>query len=161
MNVRPRSTSARCAGDWPSAVAGFAVVEGGVGFLPNKPMETVKRELLAAVMETEDEWLKTHFRLEFPKLHNDAYEIPADHPLPLTMQAGCEAVGLASRITGFIVSCDARLFWHRGKMPVIVFGPGSISEAHSTHEHIRVSEILTAAEALAESIVRWCGEAAG
>ena len=82
------------AGDWPSAVAGFAVVEGGVGFLPNKRMETVKRELHEAVMQTDDEWLKTHFQLEFPKLHNDAYEIPADHPLPLTMQAGCEAVGL-------------------------------------------------------------------
>lgn len=147
------------AGDWPSAVAGFAVVEGGVGFLPNKRMEDVKRELYEAVMQTNDEWLKSHFKLEFPKLHNDAYEIPADHPLPLAMQCGCQAVGIDSRITGFIVSCDARLFWHRGKMPVIVFGPGSISDAHSTHEHIKVSDILIAAEALAETIVRWCGEA--
>ena len=146
------------AGDWPSAVAGFAVVEGGVGFLPNKRMEDVQRELYEAVLQTDDDWLRTHFQIEFPKLHNDAYEIPADHPLPLTMKAGCEAIGLDSRITGFIVSCDARLFWHRGKMPVIVFGPGSIGEAHSTHEHIRISEILTAAEALAETVVRWCGE---
>lgn len=146
------------AGDWPSAVAGFAVVEGGVGFLPNKRMEDVKRELYEAVMETKDEWLRTHFTLEFPKLHNDAYEIPADHPLPVTLKAACDAIGLDTRITGFIVSCDARLFWHRGHMPVIVFGPGSIGEAHSTHEHIRVSDILTAAEALAEMAVRWCGE---
>ncbi|MDD5708428.1 MAG: M20/M25/M40 family metallo-hydrolase [Kiritimatiellae bacterium] len=146
------------AGDWPSAVAGFAVVEGGVGFLPNKQMEAVKRELYEAVLATDDEWLKTHFKLEFPKLHNDAYEIAADHPLPLTMQAGCGAVGLESRITGFIASCDARLFWRRGKMPVIVFGPGSISDAHSTHEHIRISDVLQAAEAMAEMVVRWCGE---
>jgi acetylornithine deacetylase len=146
------------AGDWPSAVAGFAVVEGGVGFLPNKRMEDVKRELHEAVMQTDDEWLRTHFQLEFPKLHNDAYEIPADHPLPLAMQAGCQVVGQPTRITGFIVSCDARLFWHRGKMPVIVFGPGSIGDAHSTHEHIRISDMLTAAEALAETVVRWCGE---
>lgn len=147
------------AGDWPSAVAGFAIVEGGVGFLPNKRMDDVRRELYEAVMQTDDEWLKTHFRLEFPKLHNDAYEIPADHPLPLTMKAGCDAAGIETRITGFIVSCDARLFWHRGRMPVIVFGPGSISDAHSTHEHIRTSDMLAAADALAETIVRWCGEA--
>ncbi len=147
------------AGDWPSAVAGFAVIEGGVGFLPNKRMEDVKRELYEAVMQTEDEWLKSHFQLEFPKLHNDAYEIPADHPLTQTMKGGCDAAQLESRVTGFIVSCDARLFWHRGRMPVIVFGPGSIRDAHSTHEHIKVSDILHAAEALAETMVRWCGEA--
>jgi acetylornithine deacetylase len=146
------------AGDWPSAVAGFAVIEGGVGFLPNKRMEDVKRELHAAILQTEDEWLRTHFQLEFPKLHNDAYEIPADHPLPLAMQNGCQTAGVDSRITGFIVSCDARLFWHRGKMPVIVFGPGSISDAHSTHEQIKISDVIAAAEALAETIVRWCGE---
>ncbi|MFV1967760.1 MAG: M20/M25/M40 family metallo-hydrolase [Pirellulaceae bacterium] len=146
------------AGDWPSAVAGFAVIEGGVGFLPNKRMEDVKRELQDAVMQTDDEWLRAHFKLEFPKLHNDAYEIPADHPLPFTMKAGCDAIALDSRITGWIVSCDARLFWHRGKMPVIVFGPGSIGDAHSSHEQIKIRDILTAAEALAETAVRWCGE---
>jgi len=146
------------AGDWPSAVAGFAEVEGGVGFLPNKRMEDVKRELYEAVMATDDAWLKEHFQLEFPKLHNDAYEIPPDHPLPLAMETGCRTVELDTRITGFIVSCDARLFWHRGKMPVIVFGPGSIGDAHSSHEHIKLSDMLDAAEALAETIVQWCGE---
>jgi acetylornithine deacetylase len=147
------------AGDWPSAVAGFAVMEGGVGFLPNKRIADVKQELLEAVMQTDDDWLKNHFQLDFPKLHNDAYEIPADHPLPLSMQRGCEAAGIDTRITGWIVSCDARLFWHRGNMPVIVFGPGSIADAHSSHEHIKISDILSAAEAIAETTVRWCGEA--
>jgi acetylornithine deacetylase len=146
------------AGDWPSTVAGSAVVEGGVGFLPNKRMDDVKRELREAVMQTDDVWLREHFTLEFPKLHNDAYEIPVDHPLPQTMKAGCDAVGLGTRVTGFIVSCDARLFWHRGKMPVIVFGPGSIRDAHSSHERIRITDILAAAEAVAETVVRWCGE---
>lgn len=146
------------AGNWPSAVAGMAVIEGAVGFLPNKRLEDVKHELYEAVMATDDQWLKNHFQLEFPKLHNEAYEIPADHPLPQTMQDGCRTVQLDTRITGFIVSCDARLFWHRGNMPVIVFGPGSIGDAHSAQEHIKISELLVAAEALAETVVRWCGE---
>ena len=50
-------------------------IEGGVGFLPNKTISVVKEELRQAILSSGDEWLREHFELTFPKLHNDAYEI--------------------------------------------------------------------------------------
>lgn len=145
------------AGGWPSMVAGECVLEGGVGFLPNKRMAEIKQELLDAVMATDDEWLKTHFKLEFPKLHNDAYEIAPDHPLPVAVHQACQELQLGSDVFGWNVSCDARLYKCLADLPTIVFGPSDIRQAHGKGESIGVDEVLTGAEALALSVARWCG----
>jgi len=147
------------AGGWPSMVAGECVLQGGVGFLPNTRMADIKRDLLDAVMQTEDEWLREHFRLEFPKLHNDAYQIPADHPLPVTMHEACRELGLPSEVFGWNVSCDARLYKCLADLPTVVFGPSDIRQAHAAGESIGIDEVLTGAKALALSIARWCGTA--
>jgi acetylornithine deacetylase len=147
------------AGGWPSMVAGECVLEGGVGFLPNKRMAAVKQELWDAMMQTEDEWLRTHLKLEFPKLHNDAYQIPADHPLPVTLQAASRELGLSGEVFGWNVSCDARLYKCLADLPTVVFGPSDIRQAHAAGESIGIDEILTGAKVLALSIARWCGTA--
>ena len=138
-------------------VAGECVLEGGVGFLPNKRMADIKQELLDAVMSTDDEWLRENFRLEYPKLHNDAYQIPADHPLPTTMHEACRELGLTSDVFGWNVSCDARLYKCLADLPAVVFGPSDIRQAHGKGESIGIEEILTGAKALALSVAKWCG----
>ncbi len=145
------------AGGWPSMVAGQCVLEGGVGFLPNKRMAEIKQELWEVVMATDDEWLKTHFKLEFPKLHNDAYEIPPDHPLPMAVHEACRELQLESDVFGWNVSCDARLYNCLADLPTVVFGPSDIRQAHGKGESIGVDEVLTGAKALALSVARWCG----
>ncbi|MGC9320139.1 MAG: M20 family metallopeptidase [Armatimonadota bacterium] len=142
---------------WPSMVAGECVLEGGVGFLPNKSMDQVKQELYDAVMETDDEWLRDHFELTYPKLHNDSYEIPGDHPLPVTFHEAVKQFEPNSEIFGWNVSCDARLYNRIGGMPVIVYGVGDIQEAHSDNEKVSMTELLTAAKGLALGIINWCG----
>jgi acetylornithine deacetylase len=144
------------AGGWPSMVAGECEMEGGVGFLPNKEMEQVKQELYDAVMKTDDEWLKEHFELRFDKLHNDAYEFPADHPLPVTLNAAVREFGVASEIFGWNVSCDARLYAKLAGIPTVVYGPSDIAEAHAAGEKVRWAEVLDAAKGLALGIERWC-----
>jgi len=147
-----------CAEGWPSMVAGECVLEGGVGFLPNKTMEEIKQELLDAVMSTDDEWLREHFELTFPKLHNDAYEIDPNHPLPVGLNRAALDCGLPSEIYGWNVSCDARLYAKLAGLPTVVYGPSDISQAHSEGERIRVDEMLQAATALATFLARWTGE---
>jgi acetylornithine deacetylase len=144
------------AGDWPSTVPGEAVLEGGVGFLPNKPMEQIKRELRAVIEAAADDWTHAHYTLDFPKLHNDAYADDPNHPAVLALAESCREAGLDSEVYGWNVSCDARLYHHRGKMPTIVFGPGSISNAHAAGEKIAFRQIVQAAQALALMCVRWC-----
>jgi len=144
------------AGTWPSMVAGQAVLEGGVGFLPNRPMSQVKEELAQLLCSMPNEWIRDHHKLTFPKLHNDSYETDFNHPAVKTLAAAAEESGIAPDISGWNVSCDARLYAKVGGMPTIVFGPGSIADAHAKGERIEFDQILKAAEVLVRFVMRWC-----
>jgi acetylornithine deacetylase len=144
------------AGDWPSTVPGEAVLEGGVGFLPNKRMEDVKRELRQVIEGAADEWTRAHYELDFPKLHNDAYADDPDHPAVAALAQSCRELGIAAEVFGWNVSCDARLYHHRGKMPAIVFGPGRMSQAHAAGEKIDFRQVTQAAQAVALMCAKWC-----
>lgn len=141
---------------WPSMVAGECLLEGGVGFLPNKSMETVKQELWDVVMQSEDQWLREHFELRFDKLHNDSYEIPGDHPLPVTLNDAVMQYEPGSEIFGWNVSCDARLYNRLAGLPTVVFGAADISEAHSDHERVSMTELVNGAKGLTLGLINWC-----
>jgi len=145
-------------GDHPSTVAGRAVMEGGVGFLPNRPMERVKEDLVRYIQERGSRELKERYRLSFPKLHNDSYETPPDHPFVQACRRAAELAETPTEITGWNVSCDARLFGRLAGLPTVVFGPGRIEHAHSAAERITTSEITRAAEVLVRLIELWCSD---
>ena len=146
-------------GEWPSMVPAEVTLEGGVGFLPNKPMSLIKEEIEQAIRATGDEWLINHYELSYPKLHNDSYAIPGDHPLPAAFQSAARGAGLDSEVFGWNVSCDARLYNKIGGMPTIVFGAGSLSVGHSNDEHVELQQVLDAATATALFLVEWCARA--
>jgi len=143
-------------GTWPSMVAANAVIEGGVGFLPNRSMDQVKREVLEVIRAIDDPWLQDHVKLSFPKLHNDSYETDYSHPGVEAMRQACVETGLGSEVFGWNVSCDARLYAKVGGMPTIVFGPGSITQAHAKGERIDFREVAKAAEAMVRFVLSWC-----
>ena len=143
-------------GDWPSMVAGHCRIEGGIGFLPNKRLSDIRSEVRHAIEHHAGDWAKEHYELDFKRLHNEAYGIPPDHPLAVTLRDA--AVGLAnSEIFGMTASCDARLFWHRGGMPTVVFGPGKFPYAHAADEQMKVSDINLGAGILVKFLTQWCG----
>jgi acetylornithine deacetylase len=145
------------AGEWPSMAPGTCVVEGGVGFLPNRTMRSVQEDLLRLIPGAGDPWLIDNTVLDFPKLHNDAYRIDPAHPAVIALESACRSAGLASEVFGWNVSCDARLYALRAGIPAIVFGPGDIADAHSDHERIALSDIKSASVALALWLVEWWG----
>ena len=144
-------------GEWPSMVPGHCFIEGGIGFLPNKTLQVLREELRREIEVHADEWTRKHFSIEYSRLHNEAYRMPPDHPLAVALGQSVMAQGLQTEVTGWTASCDARLYYHRGGMPTVVFGPGSVSHAHSVDEQISVRDILTGARILADFLVRWCG----
>jgi acetylornithine deacetylase len=145
-------------GSWPSMVSGDATIEGGVGFLPNKDINLIKNELKDVIENCGDDWIVNHYKLSFPKLHNDAYAIDVSHPLVEAMKKAEADSDVTPEIEGFIASCDARLFNKVGKMPVVVFGPGKLDYAHSDNEQIDTRQIKTAAEILVRTAINWCGK---
>lgn len=144
-------------GHWPSAVAGEAIIEGGVGFLPNKAMTDVRADLERIVATHPDQWIREHTTIAFDKLRNDSFEIPYDHPLPAALHAAARESGLTSEIFGWNVSCDARLYARVGNLPVVVFGPGDLATAHGPNEHFAVADMVDAACALTQFVQDWCG----
>jgi len=143
-------------GTHPSAVAGEATVEGGGGFLPNISMQQVKQDLHDAIASSPDEWLRSHFELRFDKLHNDSFEFPADHPLPVALSKACREAGIPGEVTGWNVSCDARLYNRLADLPTLVFGAADIQEAHSDGEKVSMEELLNGARGLALGMIDWC-----
>ena len=146
------------AGEWPSMVPARSVIEGGFGFLPNRSLRDVKREMRRCIDEEGDPWLREHCRLEFPKLHNEAFATPVEHPLVREFSEVMGRAGLDGTPTGWIVSCDARLFAKAGGMPTVVFGAGTLEDAHSDREAVRMAEVVRAAEVLTLFAAQWCGD---
>ena len=145
-------------GRFPSAVPGRATMEGGIGFLPNRPMARVKEDVVRWIEERGSENLKGRYELTFPMLHNDSFETPMDDPLVRTFHAATLDTDARDEIIGWNVSCDARLFAKVGDMPTVVFGPGRIKDAHSDREKLDLADMVTAAETLVRFIEKWCCE---
>lgn len=55
-------------------------------------------------------------------------------------------VGVESDVTGFDASTDARHFVHRGDIPTVLFGPGTVeNDAHAVDESISITDLVTTA----------------
>jgi len=144
------------AGNWPSMVPDECTIEGGVGFLPNKQMPQIRQELEDAILQTDDGWLRSHYKLTFDKLHNDAYESDPNHPLVTGLNQAAIECGIDSEIFGWNVSCDARLYAKLAGLTTMVYGPGTIADAHAAGEKVEWQQVIVGAKALALALSRWC-----
>ena len=145
-------------GDWPATVAAHACIEGGIGFLPNRNLDVVKKELADIFAAEASDWLKEHMTIRYNKLHNDAYVTDPKHPFVRAASRASRKNGLDPKPRGWIVSCDARLYARVGGMPTICFGAGDINQAHSRAETIRISDMKKAAGTLVYLIADWCNK---
>jgi acetylornithine deacetylase len=85
-----------------------------------------------------------------------AYEILADHELPMTLSRAVQTVGVEPTIFGASFWTDAAVLAHAG-IPSVLFGPGGAG-LHSTEEFVIVQDVCTCRDALTELAVAWCGE---
>jgi acetylornithine deacetylase len=136
------------AGNWPASVPAEAVLKGLIGFLPNKNRQQVQEGLRQTLLTNGDDWLRDHFELTFPMLNNDGNMLPESHPLVQGLLRAVESCGEPPRLRAMVAACDAWRYQNQADIPTVVFGPGSLSVAHSKEEHIRLDEVLLAAEIL-------------
>jgi acetylornithine deacetylase len=139
-------------GTWPATVPDEAILKGLIGFLPNKTRGEVQEELKEALRNHADEWLRNNFQITFPMLRNDGYAIPTDHPLVKALCFSLEKCGIAPLIDAMRASCDAWQYANKLNIPTLVFGPGSLSVAHSANEYIATEDIFDAARVLADFV---------
>jgi acetylornithine deacetylase len=147
------------AGDWPSTVPGECVAEGGIAFLSNRTARRIEAEVRELIASRAGPWGRAHARFALWGLRNEAFETPAAEPAVRTFRSAAEEVLGPLPVEGWKASCDARLFFHRGRMPALVFGAGDLGQAHSLDEAIGLPDILRATEVLVRFLARWCGVA--
>lgn len=140
---------------------GRLTLEGGQGFVPTHSMAEVMDRMRRAAERGAEAYLRRVGRSErgaeavrvtYEKLHNAAFDGDPDSPVMRQAIAAAKRCGLWKEepITGWTVSCDARLFAteHPG-MPVLTFGPGHVGHAHSDQEQLSIDELARGAEFLA------------
>jgi acetylornithine deacetylase len=139
------------AGDWASTVPADLVSEWRIGVAPGETVAGVEdafRERLGTVVG-EDPWLQEHppaferFSVQF-----EPSEISPDEPVVRAVGAGMETAGLAgTEPVGVTYGADARHYIEAG-VPTVIFGPGSVDQAHFPDETIHWREIERATDAL-------------
>ena len=90
--------------------------------------------------------------------HDDSTGQPADIAVARGMAATLAARGADGAVRHGPFCCDLRHLVNQGGIPAIIFGPGTIAQAHKPDEHIPVSEYLAAIGHLIDFIATWCNE---
>jgi acetylornithine deacetylase len=144
------------AGNWPASAPSEAVLEGVLGLLPNKTKEQVCQEMRQTLIEGGGESLADNFELTFMYRHDSSVVDPG-HALPQTILRAAGVAGTELEIAAMTASCDAWWYNNQLDIPTVVYGPGSLSVAHSKDEHVKMSDIAEAAEVLTHTILAYCG----
>jgi len=80
-----------------------------------------------------------------------------NHPLvSLMADTVFKVTGVKPVVEDAPFACDMRHLKNQGKVPTIVYGPGSIHQAHRPDEYVPIKEMLPSVKALALTVYRWC-----
>ena len=142
------------AGDWPATIPNKAILEGVLGFLPNKTKEEIMLETETAIRENGSAQLKDNFYIEFMYRH-DCHVLDPNHELVGTLSEACSNTFGATQISAMAASCDSWFYNNQLGIPTVVFGPGELAVAHSNKENISIVQIEEAANALFDFVKNW------
>ena len=115
--------------------------------VPGEDIEDVKAALRGVLEDMKREGLCLEAVLKQTQ-QNSPLVTPGDSPLVRELVEACRASGLDSAPGGVRWCCDGSVFCPRSD-ETVVFGPGSIKQAHATVEYIGTAELEAASDALA------------
>ena len=144
-----------------SNMADYCVIGLSFKYLPSEHRDAIRRdfeEYVAAVGAT-DPWLRTHppvIEWGVSGVSMPPCDTPVDHPLVRVLERALERQTGSASFSGFEAKTDLCWLAEAG-IPGVVYGPGSIEQAHTAGEFIDLEEVAVATRVLAETIVEWCG----
>jgi acetylornithine deacetylase len=148
----------------PFLISQFCTIEYAVWYPPQELEEDIKNEISEYVTKAcqLDPWLRDnppeiHFNLHWPPS-----QIPLEHPIVQTCAlAHREALSPCQvddreLFQAFCAVCDAA-FLNKAGIPSVIYGPGSLLQAHAVDEYVRTEELVTATKTFALAAMDWCG----
>ncbi len=147
------------AGDWASTVAGMAVLECRISFIPGERMKDIKalveKTIFYAVKD--DPWLQEHPPIvEWYGWHADPWLQDTKAPfVQLFRKTAGEVLGREPEFAGRSGGLDAR-FAPYFNMPALCTGP--IGEGfHGLDENVNLESVITLTKILSLFTLNWCG----
>jgi len=147
------------AGDWASTVAGEAVIECRISFVPGESQKEIRALVEKKIQEVAnaDPWMKEHPPVvEWYGWHAEPWLQDTSVPfVQLCKAVAEEVVGKEVDFIGRAAGLDAR-FASYFQIPALCMGP----RAHAIHgidECVELESILTLTGIMALFLARWCG----
>lgn len=130
------------------------ILEGGQGFLPSHSLIDVENIIKNTVISTVSELNGRHntpVKIGFDKLHNDSFSGDPESKSIGHAVFAAEKLGIHVKmpLSGFPVSCDARLFAKIAEKETLTVGPGKLEDAHSNLEKMNINELAFSSAFLA------------
>ncbi|MEA4998977.1 MAG: M20 family metallopeptidase [Candidatus Limiplasma sp.] len=153
-------------GTRPTIVPDTCTVQWDRRILPAENYAGVSSEYLALLerLKAEDPQVKYDFsallgneKRPFPPLST----LPDDPCVQRTVRAAHTVLGREPRLAGLSFWTDAALFSATCGKPAVVFGPGSIEQAHSNNEYVPLCELEKAVCFYYDMAAAFCGREGG
>jgi acetylornithine deacetylase len=147
-------------GTYETVTANRTVMRGGAYFMPPvgsviDVMSAFRRKMKEA--NASDSFLsQTPARLEFLH-HDDSTDQKGDVAHASCLSGVLRQLGRDGGFHPGPFACDMRHLVNQGGIPSLIFGPGTIAQAHKADEHIEIEEYLDCIEQLIRFIAAWSG----
>jgi acetylornithine deacetylase len=151
-------------GHYETVTAGEVTMRGGAYFAPGAgEIVDVMGEFRGAIARANqsDEFLRENkARVEFLH-HDDSTRQSPQIPVATYMCTVLKDRGGQGHVCAGPFCCDMRHLVNQGNIPSIIFGPGTIAQAHKPDEHIALAEYLDCIEHLIDFVFVWCNQSPG
>lgn len=138
------------AGEGPNTVPSKSVLRFDYRYLPHEQgrrvWEAFRDVALSLAADNPGIWID----VREPFVDSSSMDVPADAEIVRRMGAVCDAHGIAADAIGVPYGSDATKMVNLAGIPTIVFGPGSIDQAHAIDEHVEIAEVTRAAGMLVD-----------
>jgi acetylornithine deacetylase len=144
------------AGNWASSTPDELTAQWRLGVAPGESVADVEAAFRNRLDEVvaESDWLSAHqpaferFSVQF-----EPAEVDADEPIVRAVRTALSDRDLVDDPTGATYGADSRHYVASG-IPTVVFGPGSIDQAHFPDETVDWTEVETAGDVIADAARR-------
>jgi succinyl-diaminopimelate desuccinylase len=136
------------AGEGPNTVPSRAMLRFDYRYLPSEEGAEVWRDFEALTARLAAEAPEARFIVHPPFIDSSAMDVPATSPIVALLGGVCQGFGIDPEPQGVPYGSDATKMVDIGGVPTVVFGPGSIDQAHAKDEFVTLAEVTKAAAML-------------
>lgn len=169
QNKIEKQTVCRCDSACKNATVAVSLIQGGTivnsvpdyciihidrRMIPGETWEVVYQEMQDMVCKELSDNEKMRVIFQKPYLTDPSYGTKLEEDKKQIVKEVLKKHGLHEQIIGLPYGCDASKLAKWG-IPVFVFGPGSIEQAHTKEEYIEINQIGKASEVLKDLVLKF------